>query len=147
MIICCQAVVSICHPSYDNKWIPEVRKERLKRDVRIPMDGSPSKRFSKTLFSSYSYAKNFNHSFILSQSKQPWEIKILRSNSHLFLISLKNICVLKKLQFRSFSHTSLPLPARIQFLLRLKYNFCIKQEHQRELCVDRIEKKMRAKNI
>merc|ERR1719362_1058255 len=82
-----EAVVSICHPSYDNKWIPEVRKERLKRNVRIPMDGSPSK--------------------------------------------------------RSFSHTSLPLPARIQFLLRLKYNFCIKQEHQRELCVDRMKKKMR----
>merc|ERR1712227_1137619 len=25
---------------------------------------------------------------------------------------------------RSLSHTSLPLPARIQFLLKVKYNFC-----------------------
>merc|ERR1712029_402180 len=83
-----EAVVSLCHPlSYNNKWIPEVRKERLKRDVEIPKDGPHLK--------------------------------------------------------RSFSHTSLPLPARIQFLLKLKNNFCIKQEHQRELCVDRIKKKMR----
>merc|ERR1711971_846273 len=83
-----EAVVSLCQNlSYNNIWIPEVRRKKLKRDVGFQNDGSPLK--------------------------------------------------------RSFSYTSLPLPARIKFLLKLKNNFCMKQEHQRELCVDRIKKKMR----
>merc|ERR1712227_737277 len=37
---------------------------------------------------------------------------------------------------RSLSHTSLPLPSRIQFLLRVKYNFCRKQLERREVCLE-----------
>merc|ERR1719412_932124 len=36
---------------------------------------------------------------------------------------------------RAFSFTSLPLPARIQFLVNIKKNFCAKQKQKRDLCL------------
>merc|ERR1711976_320176 len=41
-----------------------------------------------------------------------------------------------ELEKRSFSHTALPLPARIEFLLKIKKNFCDKQNLKREVCLE-----------
>jgi len=41
---------------------------------------------------------------------------------------------------RSFSHTNLPLPARIQFLLKIKYAFCEEQMKKRERCLAQARK-------
>merc|ERR1712117_407072 len=47
------------------------------------------------------------------------------------LENIKNV-----LENRSFSHTALPLPARIKFLLKIKKNFCDKQNLKREVCLE-----------
>ena len=42
---------------------------------------------------------------------------------------------------RSFSHTSLPLPSRIQFMLKVKNAFCIQQKDREKICMRRAIKK------
>ena len=51
------------------------------------------------------------------------------------IIHMLNMLELYQNIHRAFSFTSLPLPARIQFLVNIKKNFCAKQKQKRDLCL------------
>ena len=51
------------------------------------------------------------------------------------VIHMLNMLELYQNIHRAFSFTSLPLPARIQFLVNIKKNFCAKQKQKRDLCL------------